>query len=64
MIKPGKSPVFETPDKYGLAYDDVTFKTSDGVHFIRMVGKRWDQQGNHTIAFWGAMLSMWVHPRR
>ena len=31
MIKPGKSPVFETPDKYDLEYEDVTFKTSDGV---------------------------------
>ncbi|MCT4644404.1 MAG: hypothetical protein N4A74_05395 [Carboxylicivirga sp.] len=31
MIKPGKSPVFETPDKYGLSYEDVTFKTKDGV---------------------------------
>ncbi len=31
MIKPGKSPVFETPNKYGLAYEDVTFKASDGV---------------------------------
>lgn len=31
MIKPGKSPVFETPDNYNLKYEDVTFKTSDGV---------------------------------
>lgn len=31
MIKPGKSPVFETPDKYGLKYEDVAFKTNDGV---------------------------------
>ncbi|APD07735.1 hypothetical protein UJ101_02235 [Flavobacteriaceae bacterium UJ101] len=31
MIKPGKSPVFETPDKYGLEYENVTFKTGDGV---------------------------------
>lgn len=31
MIKPGKSPVFETPDSYGLDYEDITFKTSDGV---------------------------------
>ena len=31
MIKPGKAPVFETPDKYGLDYEDVTFETSDGV---------------------------------
>ena len=31
MIKPGKSPVYETPDKYNLKYEDVTFKTSDGV---------------------------------
>ena len=31
MIKPGKSPVFETPDQYGLDYEDVTFKTDDGV---------------------------------
>ena len=31
MIKPGKSPVFETPDVYNLDYEDVTFKTSDGV---------------------------------
>ena len=31
MIKPGKSPVFETPDKYDLNYEDVTFDTEDGV---------------------------------
>ena len=31
MIKPGKSPVFETPEKYNLPYEDVSFKTSDGV---------------------------------
>lgn len=31
MIKPGKAPVFETPDKYGLEYEDVSFKTKDGV---------------------------------
>ena len=31
MIKPGKSPVFETPDKYDLPYEDVTFRTSDSV---------------------------------
>ncbi len=29
MIKPGKSPVFETPDKYGLQYEDVTFTAKD-----------------------------------
>ncbi|WP_248325668.1 alpha/beta hydrolase [Aquimarina acroporae] len=31
MVKPGKSPVFETPDKYNLSYENVTFETSDGV---------------------------------
>lgn len=31
MIKPGKSPVFETPEKYGLEYEDVTFNAKDGV---------------------------------
>lgn len=31
MIKPGKSPVFETPAKYNLSYQDVTFKTADGI---------------------------------
>lgn len=31
MIKPGKAPVFETPDEYGLEYEDVTFETADGV---------------------------------
>lgn len=31
MIKPGQSSVFETPDKYGLNYKDVTFKTKDSV---------------------------------
>ncbi|MEO1514251.1 MAG: alpha/beta hydrolase [Bacteroidota bacterium] len=31
MIKPGQSPVFETPDSYGLEYQDVTFKTSDHI---------------------------------
>ena len=31
MIKPGKSPVFNSPDDFGLDYEDVTFQTSDGV---------------------------------
>ncbi len=31
MIKPGKSPVFETPAEYNLRYEDVTFTTDDGV---------------------------------
>ncbi|WP_420401700.1 alpha/beta hydrolase family protein [Flagellimonas sp.] len=31
MVKPGKSPVFETPTKFGLDYEDVSFKASDGV---------------------------------
>ena len=31
MIKPGKSPVFETPDQYNLDYEDVTFTTKDGI---------------------------------
>ena len=31
MVKPGKSPVFETPGHFGLAYEDVTFKTKDGI---------------------------------
>lgn len=31
MIKPGKSPVFETPAKYGMEFENVTFKTADGI---------------------------------
>ncbi len=31
MVKPGKSPVFNSPKDFGLDYEDVTFKTSDGV---------------------------------
>lgn len=31
MVKPGKSPVFETPDHYNLQYEDVSFQTKDGV---------------------------------
>jgi hypothetical protein len=31
MIKPGKSPVFNSPKDFGLEYEDVTFKASDGV---------------------------------
>ena len=31
MIKPGKSPVFESPEKYDLAYENVSFETNDGV---------------------------------
>ena len=31
MTLGGQSPVFETPDVYGLNYEDVSFKTSDGV---------------------------------
>ena len=31
MIKPGKSPVFESPSDFGLDYEDVEFQTCDGV---------------------------------
>lgn len=31
MTKSGQSPVFETPEQYGLQYQDVTFATKDGV---------------------------------
>ncbi len=31
MIAPGKSPVFNNPQDFGLNYEDVTFKASDGV---------------------------------
>ena len=31
MIQPGKSPVFESPSDYNLDFEDITFKTSDGV---------------------------------
>lgn len=31
MVKPGKSPVFETPDKYGLDFQEVSFGTKDDV---------------------------------
>ena len=31
MIKPGKAPVFETPNEFGLEYEDVTFEAKDGV---------------------------------
>lgn len=31
MVAPGKSPVYETPSKYGLDYEDITFTAKDGV---------------------------------
>lgn len=31
MIKPGKSPVFSSPDEFDLAYEDIEFSTRDGV---------------------------------
>ena len=31
MIKPGQSPVFGSPQGFGLDYEDVAFQTSDGV---------------------------------
>ncbi|GLS26826.1 alpha/beta hydrolase [Marinibactrum halimedae] len=31
MTKSGKAPVFDDPKDYGLDYEDVTFKTKDGV---------------------------------
>ena len=31
MVKPGKSPVFETPGEFNLAFEDVSFETKDGV---------------------------------
>lgn len=29
--RPGKAPLFDNPDNYGLAYEDVVFKAQDGV---------------------------------
>lgn len=31
MVKPGQSPLFDRPENHGLDYEDVEFKTSDGV---------------------------------
>ncbi|WED23228.1 alpha/beta hydrolase [Vibrio sp. JC009] len=31
MIKPSKSPVFDTPANWGMDYEDVNFKAADGV---------------------------------
>jgi hypothetical protein len=31
VTKPGKSPVFGNPKDFGLEYEDVKFKASDGV---------------------------------
>ncbi|MBO9407848.1 alpha/beta hydrolase [Shimia sp. R9_1] len=31
MVKPGQSPLFDSPDAYGLDYEDVAFQTEDGV---------------------------------
>ena len=31
MLQSGKSPVFESPTDYGLTYEDVSFKTKDGI---------------------------------
>ena len=30
MIKPGKSPVFDSPENYGLDYENISFKSKDG----------------------------------
>lgn len=32
MIKPGASPVFEAPEKYGLEFEEVNFSTADNVN--------------------------------
>ena len=31
MIQPGKSPVFESPEKYNLNYEEVSYRTDDGI---------------------------------
>ncbi len=31
LFKPGQAPLFDSPSNYGLAYEDVEFKTSDSV---------------------------------
>ena len=31
LVKAGKAPLFDDPENYGLAYEDVTFQASDGV---------------------------------
>ena len=57
MIKPGKSPVFETPDKYDLNYQDVTFKTDDGVTISGWLVKGNSDKVIIPIALWSTMLS-------
>lgn len=32
LIAPGKAPVFDDPKDYGLEYEDVSFRTSDGLN--------------------------------
>ena len=53
MIKPGKSPVFETPDQYNLDYEDVTFTTKDGVTLSAWLVKGGVTKSsfNHTLEF-------------
>ena len=31
MVKPGQSPLFDTPEAHGLGYENVEFKTEDNV---------------------------------
>lgn len=31
MVKPGQSPLFDSPEAYGLTYENVEFETEDGV---------------------------------
>ena len=30
MVKPGQSPLFDSPEAHGLPYENVTFKAEDG----------------------------------
>ena len=30
MVKPGQSPLFDTPENHGLDYENVTFQAEDG----------------------------------
>ena len=30
MVKPGQSPLFDSPEAHGLAYENVAFKAEDG----------------------------------
>ena len=58
MMTARKAPVFETPEKYNLDYENVTFITKDNVTLSGWLIKGGNEKPPYSISFWCSTFKM------